>query len=38
MRFKNLPKTLILKTAKAKAQNKYKIEKTKQRTKKKQAF
>jgi len=36
MRFKNLPKTLILKTQKAKAQNKYKTEKSKlQRNKKK---
>ncbi len=35
MRFKNLPKTLILKTQKAKTQNKYKTEKSKQRTKKK---
>ncbi|MGB9735071.1 MAG: hypothetical protein ACP5JP_01990 [bacterium] len=33
MRFKNLPKTLILKTQKAKAQNRYKLEKAKQKTK-----
>lgn len=34
MRFKNLPKTLILKNRKAKTQNKYKVEKSKAKIKK----
>lgn len=35
MRFKNLPKTLIMKNRKSKLQDKLKIEKTKKDTKKK---